>query len=52
VDTGSGYGAALAREVVGLSGKVVTVGIDEETYKFARENIEKLGPRFLKINLK
>ena len=43
VGTGSGYGAVLAREVVGLSGKVVTVEIDEETYNFARENVEKLG---------
>ncbi len=43
VGTGSGYGAALAKEVVGLSGKVVTVEIDEETYKFAKGNLEKLG---------
>ena len=43
VGTGSGYGAVLAREVVGSGGKVVTVEIDEETYKFAKENIEKLG---------
>ncbi|KPV65391.1 MAG: Protein-L-isoaspartate O-methyltransferase [Candidatus Bathyarchaeota archaeon BA1] len=43
VGTGSGYGAALAKEVVGSNGKVVTVEIDEDTYKFAKLNLEKLG---------
>ena len=43
VGTGSGYGAALAREVVGKNGKVVTVEIDKETYEFAKRNIEKSG---------
>lgn len=43
VGAGSGYGAALAMEVVGKNGKVVTTEIDEETYEFARRNLEKLG---------
>lgn len=43
VGAGSGYGAALAREIVGGKGKVVTVEIDPETHEFARKNLEKLG---------
>ncbi|MFX0107505.1 MAG: protein-L-isoaspartate O-methyltransferase [Candidatus Hodarchaeota archaeon] len=43
VGAGSGYGAALAREIVGSSGKVVTIEIDEETYNFAKQNVRKLG---------
>ncbi|KXH75304.1 MAG: hypothetical protein AM326_09125 [Candidatus Thorarchaeota archaeon SMTZ-45] len=43
VGAGSGYGAALAREIVGSSGKVVTIEIDEETYNFARQNVRKMG---------
>jgi len=43
VGAGSGYGAALAREIVGDSGKVVTVEIDSETYEFASRNLKKLG---------
>lgn len=43
VGTGSGYGAVLAREIVGLSGKVVTIEIDDETYNFAEQNMRKLG---------
>jgi protein-L-isoaspartate(D-aspartate) O-methyltransferase len=43
VGTGSGYGAALAWEVVGAEGLVVTVEIDPETYVFARKNLEALG---------
>lgn len=45
VGTGSGYGAAIAMEVVGESGKVVTVEIDEETYVFAERNLERLQYR-------
>ena len=40
---GSGYGAALAREIVGSKGKVVSIEIDEETYEFARKNLKKSG---------
>jgi len=43
VGTGSGYGAVLGREIVGDSGKVVTVEIDEDTYNYAEENIRRLG---------
>jgi len=43
VGTGSGYGAALAREIVGEDGKVITVEIDKETYEFASWNLRKLG---------
>ncbi len=43
VGTGSGYGAALAKEIVGSSGKVVTIEIDEDTLSFAEQNMKKLG---------
>lgn len=43
VGTGSGYGAALAREIVGEDGKVITMEIDRETYRFASSNLRKLG---------
>jgi protein-L-isoaspartate(D-aspartate) O-methyltransferase len=43
VGAGSGYGAALAREIVGKRGLVVTMEIDEETYGFAKENLERTG---------
>jgi len=43
VGMGSGYGAALAREVVGSKGKVVAVEIDERTCHFGKENLERLG---------
>jgi protein-L-isoaspartate(D-aspartate) O-methyltransferase len=43
VGSGSGYGAAVAREVVGQDGLVVTVEIDPVTLAFARENLEQAG---------
>ncbi len=43
VGAGSGYGAALAREIVGEKGMVVTIEIDEETFKFAKGNLARLG---------
>ncbi|RLI01637.1 protein-L-isoaspartate O-methyltransferase [Candidatus Bathyarchaeota archaeon] len=43
IGTGSGYGAAIARELVGSGGLVVTVEINPETYQFARENLKKAG---------
>jgi len=43
VGAGSGYGAALAREVVGEAGLVVTMEIDPETFAFARDNLKALG---------
>lgn len=43
VGAGSGYGAALAWEVVGDAGLVVTVELDPETFAFARDNLQALG---------
>jgi protein-L-isoaspartate(D-aspartate) O-methyltransferase len=43
VGVGSGYGTALAREVVGARGQVVAVDIDATTLAFARENLERAG---------
>jgi protein-L-isoaspartate(D-aspartate) O-methyltransferase len=43
IGTGSGYGAAIAREVVGSEGLVVSIEIDPVTYEFAKRNIEVAG---------
>lgn len=43
VGAGSGYGAAVAREIVGSEGRVITIEIDPETYHFSRENLRKAG---------
>ncbi len=43
IGSGSGYGAAVAREVVGPDGLVVTVEIDPVTLEFARRNLETAG---------
>lgn len=43
VGVGSGYGTALAREVVGRRGLVVAIDIDATTLAFARENLERAG---------
>ena len=43
VGTGSGYGAALAREIVGNEGVVVSIEIDALTYEFAKRNLERAG---------
>ena len=45
VGVGSGYGTALAREVVGPEGLVVAIDIDATTLAFARENLERAGYR-------
>lgn len=45
VGLGSGYGAALAREIVGERGLVVSLEIDPLTFAFARQNLEKQGYR-------
>jgi protein-L-isoaspartate(D-aspartate) O-methyltransferase len=45
VGLGSGYGAAIAREVVGSEGLVVSIEIDPLTYGFARKNLEDAGYR-------
>ena len=43
VGAGSGYGAALARELVGSTGLVVAVEINRLTYKFAEANLRRTG---------
>jgi protein-L-isoaspartate(D-aspartate) O-methyltransferase len=43
VGVGSGYGTALAREVVGPGGLVVAIDIDTTTLAFARESLERAG---------
>jgi protein-L-isoaspartate(D-aspartate) O-methyltransferase len=43
VGAGSGYGAALAWEVVGDAGLVVSMEFDPETWAFARDNLQALG---------
>ena len=43
VGVGSGYGAALALEVVGPEGLVVGIDIDATTLAFARENLDRAG---------
>jgi protein-L-isoaspartate(D-aspartate) O-methyltransferase len=40
---GSGFGAALAAEVVGASGTVVCLEIDHATLAFARANLKRAG---------
>ncbi len=45
VGLGSGYGAALAREIVGSRGLVVSLEIDPATFAFARRNLERAGYR-------
>ena len=43
VGVGSGYGTALAREIVGSEGLVVSVELDEVTLAFARDNLQRAG---------
>jgi protein-L-isoaspartate(D-aspartate) O-methyltransferase len=43
IGTGSGYGAAIAREVVGSEGLVVSMEIDPVTYEYAKRKIEIAG---------
>lgn len=45
VGTGSGYGAAVAREVVGPRGLVVSLEIDPVTHEFAHRNLARAGYR-------
>jgi protein-L-isoaspartate(D-aspartate) O-methyltransferase len=45
VGLGSGYGAAVAREVVGEEGQVVAMEIDPVTFKYGRANLERAGYR-------
>ncbi|UCH57078.1 MAG: protein-L-isoaspartate O-methyltransferase [Candidatus Bathyarchaeota archaeon] len=43
VGAGSGYGAALARELVGPPGLVVSIEINPTTHRFAVENLKRTG---------
>jgi len=43
VGLGSGYGAAIAREVVGSDGLVVSIDIDPLTFEFAKKNLKNAG---------
>jgi protein-L-isoaspartate(D-aspartate) O-methyltransferase len=43
VGAGSGYGAALAQEIVGLEGHVVAIEINPTTYAFAKANLKRTG---------
>jgi protein-L-isoaspartate(D-aspartate) O-methyltransferase len=43
VGLGSGYGAAIAKEVVGSNGIVVSIDIDPVTFEFAKKNLENAG---------
>jgi protein-L-isoaspartate(D-aspartate) O-methyltransferase len=43
VGVGSGYGTALAQEVVGPNGRVAAIEIDAATLGFARENLSRAG---------
>lgn len=43
IGLGSGYGTAVAREVVGDEGLVVAVEIDPVTFQFAKANLEAAG---------
>jgi protein-L-isoaspartate(D-aspartate) O-methyltransferase len=45
VGLGSGYGTAIAREVVGDEGLVVAMEIDRLTFEYAKANLEKAGYR-------
>ncbi len=43
VGLGSGYGTAIAREIVGSDGLVVSIDIDPLTFEFAKRNLENAG---------
>jgi protein-L-isoaspartate(D-aspartate) O-methyltransferase len=43
IGSGSGYGAAIARELVGSDGLVVSIEINKETYQFAETNLREAG---------
>jgi protein-L-isoaspartate(D-aspartate) O-methyltransferase len=43
VGLGSGYGTALAREIVGSDGLIVSIEIDPLTFEFAKTNLKNKG---------
>jgi protein-L-isoaspartate(D-aspartate) O-methyltransferase len=51
IGLGSGYGAAVAREVVGPTGLVVSIEIDPVTYEFGKANLARVGYRDVRVVL-
>ena len=51
IGAGSGYGAAIAHELVGKEGLVVAVEINPDTYRFAVDNLKKAGYDDVKVVL-
>jgi protein-L-isoaspartate(D-aspartate) O-methyltransferase len=51
IGLGSGYGAAVAREVVGPTGLVVSIEIDPATYEFGKTNLERAGYHDVRVVL-
>ena len=49
VGTGSGYGAALAKELVGEEGRVITIEKNSLTCGFGKKNLEDAGYEDLKV---
>lgn len=51
IGLGSGYGAAVARAVVGPTGLVVSIEIDPVTYEFGKTNLEQAGYHDVRVVL-
>jgi len=51
IGLGSGYGAAVAQEVVGPIGLVVSIEIDPVTYEFGKTNLERAGYHDVRVVL-
>jgi protein-L-isoaspartate(D-aspartate) O-methyltransferase len=51
IGAGSGYGAAIAKELVGTKGSVISIEINELTFNFARKNLDKTGYQDVKLVL-
>ena len=51
VGLGSGYGAAVAWEIVGPNGLVVSMEIDPKTYGYAQSNLQREGYHHVKVVL-
>jgi protein-L-isoaspartate(D-aspartate) O-methyltransferase len=51
IGAGSGYGAAIARELVGSEGFVVSIEINPDTYRFAVENLKAARYNDVKVIL-
>jgi len=49
IGAGSGYGAAIAQELIGDKGLVVTIEIIKEVYEFAKKNLKIAGYDDVKI---